>query len=60
MRDDLDDVGKLGDGYDAKAVMLHQDFVVGYLNGRIAELLAGVADLCGPRSRVAIRPGDSS
>jgi len=30
------------------------------LNGRIAELLAGVADLCGPRSRAAVRPCDSS
>jgi len=30
------------------------------LNGRVAELLAGVADLCGPRSRAAVRPCDSS
>jgi transposase len=35
-------------------------FSLAALNGRIAELLAGVADLCGPRSRAAVRPCDSS
>jgi hypothetical protein len=35
-------------------------FSLAALNGRIAELLAGVADLCGPRSRAAVHPCDSS
>jgi len=30
------------------------------LNGRIAELIAGVPDLCAPRPRAAVRPCDSS
>lgn len=50
-----------GERTTAELFVAHEAFFsLAALNGRIAELLAGVGDLCGPRSPVAIRPCDSS